>query len=104
MATKINDYRKLSHLLPGADCDTLDGLITVWRDARPQPTYDEIDAVNIADVLTAIEAEEEAEMAYPHALRSLAIATFNQENRIRVLEGAPAITRAQFLKALRLLN
>jgi len=52
--TRFTDYRKLESLVPGADCDTRGGVITVWRDVRPQPTYNEIEAVLDATV----EAEE----------------------------------------------
>jgi hypothetical protein len=53
------DFRKLMYLVPDADCDTRAGIITKWRDARPRPSYEEINAVDDA-IVDAIEAEQEA--------------------------------------------
>ena len=43
-------WEKLNVLVPEPDCDTDDGVITVWRDARPQPTQAAIDAVTQTQV------------------------------------------------------
>jgi hypothetical protein len=43
-------WEKLNVLVPEPDCDTDAGVITVWRDARPQPTQAAIDAVTQAQV------------------------------------------------------
>lgn len=51
--TNFLDIRKLEYLVPQPDCDTSGGVIIAWRDARPQPTYDEIEAVLDADVEAA---------------------------------------------------
>ena len=97
----FKDYRKLSYLVPDADCDTRGGEIMVWRDARRQPTYDEIEAVLDADVETAELQREEDEFSFQDGLKALAKATWKQENRIRVLEGKSTVTFRTFVKALR---
>ena len=43
-------WEKLNVLVPEPDCDTDDGVITAWRDARPQPTQAAIDAVTQTQV------------------------------------------------------
>ncbi len=43
-------WQKLNVLVPDPDCDTDDGVITAWRDARPQPTQAAIDAVTQTQV------------------------------------------------------
>lgn len=50
----FDHYGRLEHLVPNADCDTRAGKITVWRDSRPQPSYDEMDAVSDADADLAL--------------------------------------------------
>ena len=38
-------WEQINVLVPLPDCDTDGGVITAWRDARPEPTQAEIDAV-----------------------------------------------------------
>ena len=38
-------WEQINVLVPLPDCDTEDGVITIWRDARPEPTQAAIDAV-----------------------------------------------------------
>jgi len=38
-------WEQINVLVPEPDCDTDDGVITVWRDARPEPTAAAIAAV-----------------------------------------------------------
>lgn len=46
-------WRKLNHLVPEPQCRTDEGIITEWKDSRPQPSQAEIDAVSEADVLAS---------------------------------------------------
>ena len=39
-------WLKLNHLVPEPNCDTRGNEITEWRDARPQPTAEAIEAVD----------------------------------------------------------
>lgn len=57
----LNQRLKALEVL-GYDCDTSDGEITVWRDARPQPEWDEIIAL-AAPILAAAESRETARTA-----------------------------------------
>jgi hypothetical protein len=43
-------WEQLNVLVPNPDCDTDDGVVTAWRDARPEPTQAAIDAVTQAQV------------------------------------------------------
>lgn len=52
-------WRALNYLVPEPDCDTRNGVVTVWRDARPQPSDAEIAAVQEADIVAA-ELEQQA--------------------------------------------
>ena len=47
-----------------------------------------------------IQAQED-EMAFPDVLKTIAKALHNHENRIRAIEGSPAVTLRQVVKALR---
>lgn len=50
----FDHYGRLMHLVPDAQCTTRAGKIIEWKDERPQPTYDEIDAVSDADAELAL--------------------------------------------------
>jgi hypothetical protein len=52
--TDFDHYGKIMHLVPDALLDTRAGKITAWHDERPQPTYDEIDAVSYEDAELAM--------------------------------------------------
>jgi hypothetical protein len=99
----FKEYRKLEFLVAGADCDTRAGVITAWRDTRPQPSYDEIEAVLDADVDAAEEAHEEDSVAFHDALKKLAKVSFAQENRLRALEAKQPVTWRQFIKVVKAL-
>ena len=57
--TDFDHYGRLEHLVPGALCSTRAGKITEWKDSRPQPTYDEINAVSDADAELAMKQPSE---------------------------------------------
>ena len=97
----FTDYRKLSYLVPDADCDTSSGIITVWRDARPQPTYEEINAVADADVEQKKQEDDEDNFRVDNHAKILATVAWNHENRIRVIEGRPEIAFRQFVRAVK---
>ena len=66
-------WRKLNHLVPVPQCRTKDGVITEWKDARPQPSDNDINAVDINDV-EARESENEAANAFDRKdLKALAL-------------------------------
>jgi len=50
----FDHYGKIMHLVPDALLNTRAGKITEWMDERPQPTYDEIDAVSYEDADRAL--------------------------------------------------
>lgn len=105
----FKDFRKVMYLArttgDGSDfqCVTRGGKITEWNDPRPQPTYDEIEAVADELVAEQEEMEKEDNFSIDAALLKLAKATFRQENRLRVLEGKTEITFRQFVKAVKAL-
>ena len=93
-------WRKLNYLVPNPDCDTKGGAITEWRDARPQPTDEEIAAVSIADVEQREQEENEDNFRVDDGVRILAKAVWNHENRIRALEGKNPVTFRVFVRAV----
>ena len=97
----FKDYRKLEYLLPGAKCTTKKGVILEWLDTRPQPTYDEIEAVTDEEVTVFMETQKEDHFDIPDAFVKLSKATWLQENRIRTLEGKAEITFRQFVRAVK---
>ncbi len=94
-------HRKLNHLVPVPDCDTRGDVIEVWRDARPQPSYEDIFAVDIADVEVAEEERETELLRFIDPTLRLARITFKQENRLRSLEGRQPILWKQFARKIR---
>ena len=62
------------------------------EESEPPPTAEQLRAVDVAEV--------EKTFTAPTILRALIKDRFDLENRIRVLEGKPAITLAQFKAAL----
>lgn len=99
---EISKWRKLNHLVPEPDCDTVNDQIVTWRDTRPQPTDVEIDVVTAAQV-NASELDTEASNALESdkIKRLLFEVNFEQENRVRALESKPAITKAQYKAAIK---
>jgi len=50
-------WKQLNFLVPDPQCETKEGIVTVWNDPRPEPPQAAIDAVS----LTAVEARERDE-------------------------------------------
>ena len=94
-------WHKLNYLVPNPDCDTKAGVITKWRDARPQPTDAEIAAVSIADVEQREQEENEDNFRVGDHAKILARVAWSHENRIRVIEGKPEIAFRQFVRAVK---
>ena len=96
-------WRQLNFLVPQPDCDTEEGVVTVWRDSRPQPTQVEIDAVKIVDIEVVEAEKEEDNFSFDGVMVTIAKAFHNHENRIRTWEGKSSVTLKQVVKALRAL-
>ena len=90
----FEDYRKLMVLVPDALCSTRGGRFTEWLDPRPQPTYDEIEAVPDEAVAEMEEAEKDDRLEVKP--KQMMIAMFHMYNMIRVREGKPKLSRRQF--------
>lgn len=97
----IEDLTKLHVLLPDAQAEIQDGIITEWFDERPQPTYAEINAVSDEDAADFDNDREEDRNGFQRNIKALAQATWKQENRLRALEGKSPVTFRRFLGALR---
>lgn len=100
----FNDFRKLQYLVPDADCSTRGGEIIEWRDARPQPTYDEINAVEDSVVDQIQEDEKTARLDYGEKAMILLRVCHRQQNEIRELQGKSEITFKRFVDAVRTLE
>jgi len=96
-------WRKLNYLIPDPDCDTNDNAITEWRDARPQPTDAEINAVNLSDVQAKEDNDKEDRGEFPNVIIQIAKALRLIVNKQRVAEGKQPLTMKQYIKALRAL-
>jgi hypothetical protein len=95
-------WRKLNYLVNEPKCRIKGNQITEWSDARPRPTDAQINAVTDAQVITG-EIDAEADREVSGVLRKdkmLFQVSFDVENRIRVLEGKPAVTKQQYKDAL----
>lgn len=97
----MNNWRKLNHLVPSPQCKTKNGEIIGWMDERTQPTQEEIDAVQESDVIASeLEREAIAEIESTKLLKLIFNINFDQENRLRITEGNPTITKDQYRSAL----
>lgn len=100
-------WQKLNYLIPEPKCrmtEDVNGLLQIieWTDIRPQPTDGQIDAVLEQDVLdSALDKEASDAMESDKVKRLIFEIDFDQENRLRVLEGRPAITKTQYKDALK---
>jgi hypothetical protein len=95
-------WRKLNVLVPNPDCSTKDGEITEWRDVRPQPTTEEIEAVTNQMVEDSeLDTEAGGALNISKVDKLLFLVNFDQENRLRVLEGRTNVTKAQYKTALK---
>jgi hypothetical protein len=101
----ISFWQRLNHLVPDPLCRTRGNRIVEWTDPRPQPTDADIAAVTDADVQAAIDDAllDRLEAGDVDVLLIIAKAFHNHENRIRALEGSPAVTLRQVIAALRAL-
>lgn len=100
-------WKKLNYLVPGPKCrmneDANGDLqITTWADSRPQPTDSDINAVADQDIVSS-ELDTEAEQAVKSdkVKRLVFEINFDQENRIRVLEGKTIVTKNQYKTVLK---
>ena len=98
---RFRDYQKLWYITQEPDCDTKAGKITAWRDTRPQPTYEEINAVTDQEVDDALAEKELDNEEFEGVIRQLTRLCFRQENEIRQLKGQGPVSRRAFLQALR---
>lgn len=102
----ISRWERLNYLVLAPQCrmnEDVNGVlqITEWTDIRPQPTEAQIDAVADQDVLDSkIEKEAADAIDSDKVKRLLFELNFDQENRLRVLEGSGAITKLQYKNAL----
>lgn len=104
MATR---WQKLNYLIPEPQCrmkEDVQGILQIieWEDARPQPTDVDIDAVTEQDVIDS-ELDNEAQIETSGASKKdklLFEINYDQEERLRVLEGAGTITKQQYKDAL----
>lgn len=97
----MNLWRKLNHLVPEPQCRTANNQIIAWTDSRTQPTQTEIDAVTDADMVSSeLDTEANNALSISKIERLLFEINFDQENRLRVLEGGAAITKTQYKNAL----
>lgn len=105
----MNLWRKLNHLVPEPKCRVesrdVDGILEekvhAWTDERPQPTQIALDNIQESDLI-ATELDKEASLTIDSDKfkKLLFEINFDQENRLRVLEGNPPITKAQYRAAL----
>ena len=89
----------------GTVADTRDGVIIGWRHPTlPQPTPAEITQllIDFAAVKDDVLADQELAGGFERdrVKRLLFEINFDQENRLRALEGSPSITKAQYRAAL----
>ena len=93
----FQDYRKLEFLVPGALCSTRSGVITEWKDARPQPTYDEIEAVTHeeVDAKEAQDREDRLEIATDPVVQAKTLYFLSKE--VRALKGLEPMPKGQWL-------
>ena len=96
-------WRKLNYLVPEPDCDTDDNAITEWRDARPQPTDTEINAVNLSDVQAKEDNDKEERGEFKDAIIQITKAMRLIANKQRVVEGKTPLPMKQYIKTLRAL-
>lgn len=98
----ISKVRKILYLVPNAVFRNYEDKVIEWLDQRPQPTQAEINAVTDQMV---VDSEEDSEVTKTVGIdkkdKLLFEINFDQENRIRVLEGKSVITKAQYRNAVK---
>ena len=98
-----NLWRRLNFLVPEPICRTKGDEYSdiTWDDARPIPTTTELLAISgqeMADEELNIEAGREIDS---NRLNKLIFSiNFNQENRLRIIENKPELTKEQYRIAL----
>lgn len=90
-------WQKLNYLVPEPQCRTTKNTIFDWTDARQQPPQVEIDAVTDQQVEDG-ELDKEANNSLAVSKKGMLLfeINFDQEKRIRVLEGKPTVTKQQY--------
>ena len=97
----IEKIRKILYLVPDAIFSNYEGVVVQWLDVRPQPTEAQISVVTDQQVIDSeIDAEAQRTVSQDKRDRLLFEMNFDQENRIRVLEGKATITKAQYKNAI----
>lgn len=80
---------------------TLDGVLTEWPSSLGAfPTQTQADTWETEYLAAVPDIEARAEIDKDKLIRLLFEITFDQENRLRVLEAAPRITKARYKNAL----
>jgi hypothetical protein len=96
-------YERFSVLVPNPlvaimalnDYDT-----RVWNDTRPEPTLAQVLAVTQTQLDAELLNMDSNTVDMKKTGKLLFQINYDQESRMRVLEGKPAITKAQYLTAL----
>lgn len=97
----MDKVRKILYLVPNAVFRNYNDEIVEWLDQRPQPTQAQIDAVTEQQVLySEMDKEANGVVSIDKKDRLFFEINFDQENRIRVLEGKSKITKQQYKDAL----
>lgn len=97
----VGKVRKILYLVPDAIFRNYEDEVVEWLDPRPQPSQSEIDAVTDQNVIDSeLETEANKSIDVSKKDRLLFEINFDQENRMRVLEGKPVITKQVYKDAL----
>lgn len=72
----------------------------VWNDTRPEPTLEQVLAVTQTQLDAELLNPDNGNIDWGKMLKLLFQLNYDQESRLRVLEGKAAITKAQYLNAL----
>lgn len=95
-------WQKLDVLVPEPKCDTRNNRIVRWYDNRQQPTDAAINAVTqqqLDDRKKDRDADNNVNASKVERL--MFEIHFDMENRMRVLESRPAVTKQQYLTAIK---
>ncbi len=98
----ISRWQKLNHLIPEPQCrmkEDDEGILQIvegtWKDARPQPTNTEIDAVDDSVVEMAEADKTKDNLFETPIIKALALTMKYYLNELRALQSLPEITNQE---------
>ncbi len=97
----VGKVRKILFLIPDAIFRNFEDEVVEWLDQRPEPTQAQIDLVTDQQVIAnELDTEANNTMTVTKKDRLIFEINYQQENRLRALEGKAALSKVVYKSAL----